>query len=219
MRPPRCLETSGTIIQWHGVTSRKNGIRTISLVRRASVAFRLFIESSSTSAGLMISSLETAVVGLCRVQRRQKLHYRLYAERGAEPVPVVPQFDKVSPCDSNAVSSWALSNSSKSTLVAGWLAGRCPWLYLAAPTSFGNHCIPLATVLATHLSYTCQNKRDTCTEAARKFPVLIGISTRGCAPFKFDCSQSVNGLIEDRVLLNSRFCYPEVRYWIPCHNP
>jgi hypothetical protein len=42
-----------------------------------------FIESSSTAASLMISPLQTAVVGLRRVQRRQKLLYRLYAERGA----------------------------------------------------------------------------------------------------------------------------------------
>jgi len=45
----------------------------------------------------MISSLETAVFGLCRVQRRQKLHNRLSTERGAVTVPVVPQFDKVLP--------------------------------------------------------------------------------------------------------------------------
>jgi hypothetical protein len=101
---------------------------------------------------------------------------------------------------------------------AGWLAGRCPWLYLAAPASFGNHCIPLSTVLATNLSYTCQNKRNPCTEAARKFPILIGKSTRGCAPFKFDCSQSVIGLIEDGVWLNLLFCCPEVYYWIPGHR-
>jgi hypothetical protein len=91
---------------------------------------------------------------------------------------------------------------------------------LAAPLTFGNHCIPLATVLATHLSYTCQNKREPCTETARKLSVLIGMCIRACASFKFDCSHSVNSLIENQLWTGYYycirfFCYLKVHYWIP----